>query len=136
MTVSADPRARGLTGAEAARLLADHGRTEVARQAADLVLADDEFTTVVGAVEEGHRVYDNIRRFLVFGLSGGAAEILVMPADPLFVLALPLRAGQILWINLLTHGLTGVAMGAEPASADAMTQPPRPPDQHILGSGV
>ncbi|MFJ9770601.1 HAD-IC family P-type ATPase [Kitasatospora sp. NPDC101157] len=110
--------------------------TEVARQAADLVLADDELATVVGAVEEGRRVYDNIRRFLVFGLSGGAAEILVMLAGPLFGLALPLRAGQILWINLLTHGLTGVAMGAEPVSPGAMTRPPRPPHQHILGSGV
>ncbi|MFE7490355.1 cation-translocating P-type ATPase [Kitasatospora sp. NPDC057541] len=110
--------------------------TEVARQAADLVLADDELVTVVGAVEEGRRVYDNIRRFLVFGLSGGGAEILVMLAGPLFGLALPLRAGQILWINLLTHGLTGVAMGAEPVSPGAMTRPPRPPDQHILGSGV
>ncbi|MGW7444040.1 cation-translocating P-type ATPase [Kitasatospora sp. NPDC054795] len=110
--------------------------TEVARQAADLVLADDELATVVGAVEEGRRVYDNIRRFLVFGLAGGGAEILVMLAGPLFGLALPLRAGQILWINLLTHGLTGVAMGAEPASPGAMTRPPRPPDQHILGSGV
>ncbi|MFF2659791.1 cation-translocating P-type ATPase [Kitasatospora sp. NPDC058032] len=110
--------------------------TEVARQAADLVLADDELATVVGAVEEGRRVYDNIRRFLVFGLSGGGAEILVMLAGPLFGLALPLRAGQILWINLLTHGLTGVAMGAEPVSPGAMARPPRPPDQHILGSGV
>ncbi|MFE4976622.1 cation-translocating P-type ATPase [Kitasatospora sp. NPDC056651] len=110
--------------------------TEVARQAADLVLADDELATVVGAVEEGRRVYDNIRRFLVFGLAGGAAEILVMLAGPLFGFALPLRAGQILWINLLTHGLTGVAMGAEPVSPGAMSRPPRPPDQHILGSGV
>ncbi|MFE4520103.1 cation-translocating P-type ATPase, partial [Kitasatospora sp. NPDC056783] len=110
--------------------------TEVARQAADLVLADDELATVVGAVEEGRRVYDNIRRFLVFGLAGGAAEILVMLAGPLFGFALPLRAGQILWINLLTHGLTGVAMGAEPVSSGAMARPPRPPDQHILGSGV
>ncbi|MFE5586044.1 cation-translocating P-type ATPase [Kitasatospora sp. NPDC056531] len=110
--------------------------TEVARQAADLVLADDELATVVGAVEEGRRVYDNIRRFLVYGLAGGAAEILVMLTGPLFGLALPLRAGQILWINLLTHGLTGVAMGAEPVSPGAMTRPPRPPHQHILGSGV
>ncbi|MFH9347947.1 cation-translocating P-type ATPase [Kitasatospora sp. NPDC017646] len=110
--------------------------TEVARQAADLVLADDELATVVGAVAEGRRVYDNIRRFLVYGLAGGAAEILVMLAGPLFGLALPLRAGQILWINLLTHGLTGVAMGAEPLSPGAMARPPRPPRQHILGAGV
>ncbi|WP_329625223.1 cation-translocating P-type ATPase [Streptomyces sp. NBC_01255] len=110
--------------------------TEVARQAADLVLTDDELSTVVAAVEEGRRVYDNIRRFLVYGMAGGAAEILVMLIGPLLGLPLPLRAGQILWINLLTHGLTGVAMGAEPASPGAMHRPPRPPDQHILGGGA
>ncbi|MGW7459446.1 cation-translocating P-type ATPase [Streptomyces sp. NPDC054797] len=110
--------------------------TEVARQAADLVLADDELSTVVAAVEEGRRVYDNIRRFLVYGLAGGTAEILVMLIGPLLGLALPLLAGQILWINLLTHGLTGVAMGAEPVAPGAMRRPPRPPGQHILGDGA
>ncbi|MFE0579659.1 cation-translocating P-type ATPase [Streptomyces sp. NPDC058874] len=110
--------------------------TEVARQAADLVLTDDDLSTVVAAVEEGRRVYDNIRRFLVYGLAGGAAEILVMLIGPLLGLPLPLRAGQILWINLLTHGLTGVAMGAEPVAPDAMRKPPRPPGQHILGAGA
>lgn len=110
--------------------------TEVARQAADLVLADDELSTLVAAVEEGRRVYDNIRRFLLYALAGGAAEILVMLLGPLFGLALPLRAGQILWINLLTHGLTGVAVGAEPVSARAMRRPPRPPHQHVLGAGL
>ncbi|MFE6104008.1 cation-translocating P-type ATPase [Streptomyces laurentii] len=110
--------------------------TEVARQAADLVLTDDELSTVVTAVEEGRRVYDNIRRFLVYGMAGGAAEILVMLAGPFLGLPLPLRAGQILWINLLTHGLTGVAMGAEPAAPGTMRRPPRPPSQHILGGGA
>ncbi|WP_457030772.1 cation-translocating P-type ATPase [Kitasatospora sp. P5_F3] len=110
--------------------------TEVARQAADLVLADDELATVVAAVEEGRRVYDNIRRFLLYALSGGAAEILVMLLGPFMGLAVPLRAGQILWINLLTHGLTGVAVGAEPVSARAMRRPPRPPDEHVLGAGL
>ncbi|MFJ6700145.1 cation-translocating P-type ATPase [Streptomyces sp. NPDC091272] len=110
--------------------------TEVARQAADLVLADDELTSVVAAVEEGRRVYANIRRFLLYALAGGAAEILIMLLGPLIGLALPLRAGQILWINLLTHGLTGVAMGAEPASPDAMRRPPRRPRRHVLGDGL
>ncbi|MDX3314246.1 cation-transporting P-type ATPase [Streptomyces sp. ME08-AFT2] len=110
--------------------------TEVARQAADLVLTDDELSTVVAAVEEGRRVYDNIRRFLLYALAGGTAEILVMLLGPLLGLSLPLRAGQILWINLLTHGLTGVAMGAEPVSPGAMRRPPRPPGQHVLGDGL
>ncbi|MCZ2525044.1 cation-translocating P-type ATPase [Streptomyces sp. HB2AG] len=113
-----------------------HRGTEVARQAADLVLADDELGTVVSAVEEGRRVYDNIRRFLVYGMAGGAAEILVMLAGPFFGLVVPLRAGQILWVNLLTHGLTGVAMGAEPVSRAAMNRPPRPPQEHVLGAGL
>ncbi|MGW5156319.1 cation-translocating P-type ATPase [Nonomuraea wenchangensis] len=110
--------------------------TEVARQAADLVLADDDLDTVVAAVEEGRRVYANIRRFLVYGLSGGAAEIAVMLLGPLFGLALPLLPAQILWINLLTHGLPGVALGGEPADPAAMNRPPRPPDQSILRAGL
>ena len=113
-----------------------HRGTEVARQAADLVLADDELGTVVAAVEEGRRVYANIRRFLTFGLTGGAASIIVMLVGPLVGLAVPLLASQILWINLLTHGLTGVAMGAEPVDPENMKRPPRPPSQSILAAGL
>ncbi|MFI6785934.1 cation-translocating P-type ATPase [Nonomuraea sp. NPDC050383] len=112
-----------------------HG-TEVARQAADLVLADDNLDTVVAAVEEGRRVYANIRRFLVYGLSGGAAEIAVMLLGPFAGLALPLLPAQILWINLLTHGLPGVALGGEPSVPGSMAVPPRPPGQSILGAGL
>ncbi|MFI6635194.1 cation-translocating P-type ATPase [Nonomuraea fuscirosea] len=110
--------------------------TEVARQAADLVLADDNLDTVVAAVEEGRRVYANIRRFLVYGLSGGAAEIAVMLLGPFAGLPLPLLPAQILWINLLTHGLPGVALGGEPPVPGAMAAPPRPPGQSILGAGL
>ncbi|NUW39468.1 cation-translocating P-type ATPase [Nonomuraea rhodomycinica] len=110
--------------------------TEVARQAADLVLADDDLHTVVAAVEEGRRVYANIRRFLVYALSGGAAEIAVMLLGPFAGLALPLLPAQILWINLLTHGLPGVALGGEPAMPGTMDSPPRPPGQSILGAGL
>jgi Ca2+-transporting ATPase len=113
-----------------------HRGTEVARQAADLVLADDDLATVVAAVQEGRRVYANIRLFLVFGLSGGAAEILLMLVGPFLGLTVPLVAAQILWINLLTHGVTGVAIGAEPAAADTMHRPPRPPAQSVLGDGL
>jgi P-type Ca2+ transporter type 2C len=110
--------------------------TEVARQAADLVLADDELGTVVAAAEEGRRVYANIRRFLIYALSGGAAEIAVMLVGPFVGLALPLLPAQILWINLLTHGLPGLAMGSEPADPDAMRRPPRPPAETVLGAGL
>jgi P-type Ca2+ transporter type 2C len=110
--------------------------TEVARQAADLVLADDNLQTVVTAAEEGRRVYGNIRRFLLYGLSGGSAEIAVMLAGPAFGLALPLLPAQILWVNLLTHGLPGVALGGEPADPGIMDRPPRPPAEAVLGAGL
>ena len=110
--------------------------TEVARQAADLVLADDDLATVVAAVEEGRRVYANIRRFLLYGLSGGTAEILVMLAGPFVGLPLPLLPAQILWINLLTHGLPGVALGSEPVDPAVMRRPPRPPAESVLGAGL
>jgi Ca2+-transporting ATPase len=110
--------------------------TEVARQAADLVLADDELATVVAAAEEGRRVYANIRRFLLYGLSGGTAEIAVMLAGPFLGLPLFLLPAQILWVNLLTHGLPGVALGSEPAPPDVMNRPPRPPAESVLGAGL
>ena len=113
-----------------------HRGTEVARQSADLILADDDLETMVVAIEEGRRVYDNIRRFLIFGLAGGAAEIAVMLVGPFAGLTVPLIAAQILWINLLTHGITGVAIGAEPTEAGAMRRPPRPPAQSVLGDGL
>jgi Ca2+-transporting ATPase len=110
--------------------------TEVARQAADLVLADDELGTMVTAISEGRRIYDNVRRFLLFGMSGGAAEIMVMLVGPFLGMPLPLLPAQILWINLLTHGLTGVALGAEPAAEAVMRRPPRPPAESVLGAGL
>jgi Ca2+-transporting ATPase len=112
------------------------GGTEVARQAADLVLVDDNLATVSTAVGEGRRIYDNIRRFLRYGLTGGAAEIIVMLVGPLFGLGVPLLPAQILWINLLTHGVPGVALGAEPAEPHVMRRPPRPPDESVLGGGL
>ncbi|HWB34969.1 MAG TPA: HAD-IC family P-type ATPase, partial [Rugosimonospora sp.] len=112
------------------------GGTEVARQAADLVLADDELGTVVAAVAEGRRIYANIRRFLRYALSGGLAELLVMLIGPALGLPLPLLPGQILWINLLTHGLPGVAIGAEPPAPQAMRHPPRSPRESVLGGGL
>lgn len=110
--------------------------TEAARQAADLVLADDELRTLVVAVEEGRRSYDNVRRFLLFGLAGGVAEIGVMMLGPFVGLTLPLLPAQILWINLLTHGLPGVAMGAEPSDPDVLSRAPRPPREPVFGAGL
>ncbi len=100
------------------------GGTQVAREAADLVLLDDDLSTVVAAVEEGRRIFANIRTFLLYAVSGGAAEVGVMLAGPAVGVQQPLLPAQILWINLLTHGLTGVAFGAEPADPSDMTRPP------------
>ncbi|MCT9933733.1 cation-transporting P-type ATPase [Planotetraspora sp. A-T 1434] len=110
--------------------------TEVARQAADMVLADDDLATLVAAVDEGRRIYANIRRFLLYGLAGGTAEILVMLLGPFLGMPLPLLPSQILWINLLTHGVPGVALGAEPGEPNAMRCPPRPPGEKVLGAGL
>ena len=112
------------------------GGTEVARQAAELVLVDDNLATVVTAIGEGRRIYDNIRRFLRYALSGGIAELLVMLAGPLLGMPLPLLPGQILWINLLTHGIPGVALGAEPAESGTLRRPPRSPQESVLGDGL
>ncbi|MFI5911888.1 cation-translocating P-type ATPase [Dactylosporangium sp. NPDC051541] len=109
------------------------GGTEAARQAADLVLADDNLATVGRAVREGRRIYANIRRFLVYALSGGTAEVLIMLAGPWLGLAVPLLPAQILWINMTTHGLPGVALGGEPAEPGLMRRPPRRPGEAILG---
>ncbi|MFF5083526.1 cation-translocating P-type ATPase [Actinoplanes sp. NPDC000266] len=112
------------------------GGTEVARQAAELVLVDDNLGTVAAAIGEGRRIYDNIRRFLRYALSGGIAELLVMLAGPLLGMPLALLPGQLLWINLLTHGIPGVALGAEPADAGVSDRRPRSPQESVLGDGL
>ena len=106
--------------------------TEVARQAADLVLLDDDLSTVVAAVEEGRRIFTNIRAFLLYAVSGGLAEVGVMLLGPVFGMPLPLLPSQILWVNLLTHGLTGVAFSSEPSDPAAMHDPPLPRSASLL----
>jgi Ca2+-transporting ATPase len=108
------------------------GATEVARQAADLVLTSDDLSAMVPAIAEGRRAYDNLRRFLHYAVSGGLAEVIVMLAGTLAGFAVPLQAGQLLWVNLLTHGLPGVAMGNEPAADDVLSRPPRPVNAQLL----
>ena len=110
--------------------------TEVSKEAADMVLADDNFATIVTAVREGRAIYDNIRRFIHYGLTGGTAELWVMLLAPLFGLPLALLPAQILWINLVTHGLPGLALATEPAEPDALTRPPRPPDETLFARGL
>ncbi|WP_309647369.1 cation-translocating P-type ATPase [Nocardioides sp.] len=115
--------------------MGDRG-TEVARQAADLVLADDDLRTVVRAVAEGRRIYANIRMFLRYGLSGGMAEILVILLAPFLGMVVPLAPGQILWINMLTHGVPGVAFGGEPLDPRDMARPSPSPERSVLSGAL
>ncbi|MFO7548683.1 MAG: cation-translocating P-type ATPase [Acidimicrobiia bacterium] len=110
--------------------------TEVAKEAADMVLTDDNFATIVTAVGEGRRVYDNIRRFVRYTLTSNSGEIWVMLLGPLLGLPLPLLPVQILWINLVTDGLPGLALGVEPAEQDVMRRPPRSPSESIFARGL
>jgi Ca2+-transporting ATPase len=110
--------------------------TEVSKEAADMVLADDDFSTIVHAVEEGRRIYDNIRRFVRYLLTTNSAEVWVMFLAPFVGLPVPLLAVQILWINLVTDGLPALALGVEPVERDAMRRPPRSTRESILGRGL
>jgi Ca2+-transporting ATPase len=117
--------------------------TDVSKEAADMVLADDNFATIVAAVEEGRAIFANIRKFLRYLLSSNFGEVLTMffgvvLADTIGLQAehgavvLPLLATQILWINLVTDGPPALALGVDPAGGDLMQQPPRPVGEGVL----
>lgn len=112
------------------------GGTDVAREAAHLVLLDDNFATIVSAVREGRRIYDNIRRFIRFVLSTNAGELWTLFLAPIIGLPLPLLPIHILWMNLVTDGLPGLALSAEPAEPTAMRRPPRPPAEGVFAHGL
>ena len=106
--------------------------TEVTREAASVILSDDNYASIIAAVREGRGIYDNIRKTLVYLLSGNAAEMGVMVAAMAAGLPAPLIALQILWINLVTDGLPALALVTDPPDADVMTRKPRPHDEAIL----
>jgi len=117
--------------------------TDVSKEAADIVLADDDFASIVAAVEEGRAIFDNIRKFLRFLLSSNFGEVLTMflgvvlagrlgLAAPEGGVVLPLLATQILWINLVTDGAPALALGVDPADGGLMRRPPRPPEEPVV----
>ncbi len=110
--------------------------TDVSKEASDMVLLDDNFATIVAAVEEGRVIYDNIRKFIKYTFTSNAGEIWVMILAPFLGMPLALLPLQILWINLVTDGLPGLALGIEKAERNTMRRPPYPPNENIFARGV
>jgi Ca2+-transporting ATPase len=110
--------------------------TDVAKDASAMVLLDDNFATVVGAVREGRRIYDNLRRFIRYVVTTNSAEVWTIFLAPFLGLPIPLLPIQILWINLVSDGLPGLALAAEPAERAVMSRPPRRPDEGLFADGL
>ena len=110
--------------------------TDVTKEASALILADDNFATIVAAIKEGRGIYNNIRKFIRYLLSCNVGEILTMFFTSLLGLPLPLVAIQILWVNLVTDGLPALALGVDPADDDIMDQKPRDPNESIFSNGL
>ncbi|MBN1153526.1 cation-translocating P-type ATPase [candidate division KSB1 bacterium] len=110
--------------------------TDVAKQASDMVLLDDNFSSIVAAVEEGRTIFDNIVRFIKFSIAGNIGKVLVMLLAPFFGISVALMPLQLLWLNLLTDGLLGFGLGLEPAERNIMQKKPRAPHTSIFANGV
>ena len=110
--------------------------SDVTKEAADMVLQDDNFATIVAAVEEGRVIYDNIRKFIKFLMTTNSGELWVMLLGPLIGMPLPLLPLQILWVNLVTDGLPALALAVEPAERSTMQRPPYPPNASIFSRGL
>ena len=110
--------------------------TDVSKEAADMVLLDDNFATIVAAVKEGRTIYDNIRKFVRFSLAGNIGKVLVMLLAPFLGKPVPLLPLQLLWLNLLTDGLLGLGIGVEKAESDTMKRPPYSPKEGIFSRGA
>jgi Ca2+-transporting ATPase len=110
--------------------------TDVSKEASDMILLDDNFATIVKAVKEGRHIYDNIRKFVKYIMTCNSAEIWTMFLAPLVGLPIPLLPIHILWINLVTDGLPGLALGSEKAEKDIMNRPPRKTDESLFADGI
>jgi Ca2+-transporting ATPase len=110
--------------------------TDVAREASHMVLLDDNFATIVAAVREGRRIFDNIRKFIKYTMTSNSAEIWTLFLAPFLLLPIPLLPIHILWINLVTDGLPGLALAVEPEERGIMQRPPRPPQESIFAHGM
>ncbi|WP_245804155.1 cation-translocating P-type ATPase [Chryseolinea serpens] len=110
--------------------------TDVSKEASDMVLLDDNFATIVKAVKEGRHIYDNIRKFVKYIMTCNGAEIWTMFLAPLVGLPIPLLPIHILWINLVTDGLPGLALGSEAAEPDMMKRPPRKTNESLFAGGI
>ena len=106
--------------------------TDVAREASDMVLADDNFATIVSAVEEGRNIYDNVRKTVKFLFSGNIGEVLTVLLGIMLYLPLPLLAIQILWVNLITDSLPALALGMDPPDSGLMKHKPRRRSEGII----
>ncbi|MBV6408698.1 MAG: Calcium-transporting ATPase [Rhodocyclaceae bacterium] len=112
------------------------GGTDVAREASHMVLLDDNFASIVRAVREGRRIFDNIRKFIKYTMTSNSGEIWVIFLAPFLGLPIPLLPIHILWINLVTDGLPGLALAAERGERNLMQRPPRRPDESIFAHGM